>query len=367
MWPNRRVTDLLKIEHPLISAPMAGVSTVRLAAAVCNAGALGSIACATVQPDDAARLIRQLRHKTQRPINVNFFCHRSAKEDAQRERAWSDSFVKYYRELGIDPEPTTARADLPRFDDAMCAVVEYERPEVVSFHFGLPDPALLARVQAAGCRVMSSATTVKEAIWLEALGVDVIIAQGCEAGGHRGMFLHTDLNAAAASQLGTMALVPQIVDAVSVPVIAAGGISDGRGIAASFALGAAGAQLGTAYLLCPEIALPSLQRHVLRSERAYETLLTNVFTGRPARALANRLALEAGPISNAAPDFPLPMEVLRPLRAKAEQQGIMDFTPIWLGQAAPLGREMAATALTIKLVEEAEQSFDQLSQCCPKG
>jgi nitronate monooxygenase len=173
------------------------------------------------------------------------------------------------------------------------------------------------------------------------------------------MFLDADLNTAAASQLGTMAFVPQIVDAVKVPVIAAGGIADGRGIAASFALGAAGVQLGTAFLLCTEAALPTLQRDLLRNERVYETLLTNVFTGRPARALANRLALEAGPISDAAPDFPLPMGMLTPLRAKAEQQGIMDFTPIWLGQASPLGREMTATALTKKLVEEAAQSFDQ--------
>ena len=226
MWPDRRLTDLLEIEHPLVLAPMAGFGTVELAAAVCAAGGLGSISCGPVPPPAAAKTIAELRALTNKPINVNFFSHAPAKADAGRERSWFDRLSAYYRELGIDAEPPPTRVDLPPFGDDMCKVVEDASPDVVSFHFGLPAPALLARIKAAGCRVMASATTVAEARWLEARGVDVVIAQGYEAGGHRGMFLASDLDAALATQSGAMALVPQIVDAVSIPVVAAGGIAD---------------------------------------------------------------------------------------------------------------------------------------------
>jgi len=357
MWPNRRLIDLFKIEYPLVQAPMPGFATVGLAAAVCEAGGLGSIGCATMQPQPAAKTIEELRRLTSKPINVNFFCHARATADAGRERTWHDRLAPYYRELGIDHEPPPPRLDIAPFGDAMCRIVQDTKPEVVSFHFGLPRPALLARVKAAGCHVMSSATTVEEAIWLEARGADAIIAQGYEAGGHRGTFLAADFNTAIASQLGTLALVPQIVNAVSVPVIAAGGIADGRGIAAAFALGAAGTQIGTAYLLCPEAATPSLYREALRHARGDATVLTNVFTGRPARALVNRLVLEVGPITDASPDFPLPMGGLAPVWAKAVQQGSSDFTPFWAGQAAPLASEMPAGALTIKLAKEAMERF----------
>jgi nitronate monooxygenase len=239
--------------------------------------------------------------------------------------------------------------------------VEQVKPEIVSFHFGLPEPALLTRVKAAGCRVMASATTVAEARWLEARGADVIIAQGCEAGGHRGMFLAVNLEGEAASQPSTLPLVPQIADAVRVPIIAAGGIADGRGIAAAFALGAAGVQIGTAYLFCPEAAISPLYRDALRQARADTTVLTDVFTGRPARALSNRLTRELGPLHGTTPDFPTPMLTLAPLRRKAEQQGSREFSPYWAGQAAPLGREMPAEALTRALAEAALERFCQLA------
>ena len=270
-------------------------------------------------PQLVAKTIQELRELTRKPINVNFFCHVQAKSDPDREHAWQVRLLPYYRELGIDYESPQSRLDIPPFGDAMCTVVEDAKPEVVSFHFGLPAPALLARVKAPGCRVMSSATTVEEALWLEAGGVDAIIAQGYEAGGHRGMFLATNLSNAIVSQPGTLPLVPQIVDAVRVPVIAAGGIADGRGIAAAFALGAAGTQLGTAYLLCPEAATPPLYRDALRQARGDATLMTNVFSGRPARILVNRLALGVGPVLDAPLDFPLPMGELQHLRAEAEQ------------------------------------------------
>ena len=281
MWPNRRLIDLLGMEHPIVQSPMAGFSTVELAAAVCDAGALGSIGCGPVSPEIAARTIRQLRGLTSKPINVNFFSHALADATSGQQQVWRDRLSPYYRELGGDPQASSPPTVLPAFGDDMCSVVEQFRPEVVSFHFGLPGPRLLTRVKSAGCRVMSSATTVEEALWLEARGVDVIIAQGHEAGGHRATFLGPDLNRAMASQSGTMALVPQVVDAVRVPVIAAGGIADGRGIAAALMLGAAGTQLGTAYLLCPEAATPPLHRDALRRGAANATVLTNVFTGRP--------------------------------------------------------------------------------------
>jgi nitronate monooxygenase len=359
MWPDWRLIDLFKIEHPLVLAPMAGLGTVKLAASVCHAGGLGSIGCAAMQPQLAAETVKELRKLAKRPINVNFFCHRPAKADAAHEQAWRDRLSPYYSELGIDAEPPPRR-DIAPFGAAMCEIVEETKPEVVSFHFGLPATALVARVKAAGCVIISSATTVKEALWLEAHGADAIIAQGCEAGGHRATFLENNLGRAMASQPGTLALVPQIADAVGVPVIAAGGIADGRGIAAAFALGASGVQIGTAFLRCPEAATPALHRDALRHARDDETVLTNVFSGRPARAVANRLSLELGPLADAAPDFPLPVGELVLLRAAAERRKSTDFTPFWSGQAGALAREMPAEALALQLVTEAIERFKQL-------
>ena len=361
MWPNRRLIDLLGIKHPIVLSPMAGFGTVELAAAVCDAGALGSIGCGPTSPEVAARTIRQLRGLTSKLINVNFFCHVPADATSGEEQGWRDRLSHYYRELGGDPQASSSRTDLPAFGNDMCSVVEQFRPEVVSFHFGLPAPSLLSRVKSAGCRVMSSATTVEEALWLEARGVDVIIAQGYEAGGHRATFLGPDVNRAMASQSGMMVLLPQVVDAVRVPVIAAGGIADGRGIAAALMLGAAGAQIGTGYLLCPEAATPPLHRDALRRAAADATVLTNVFTGRPARALVNRFIREVGPMADAAPAFPIPLAASAPLRILAEQRGSSDFTPLWAGQASRLGREMPAKALTASLVKETMQQFRRLS------
>jgi nitronate monooxygenase len=338
---------------------MAGFGTIELAAAVADAGGLGSIGCATMSPQLAAETIAGLRRLTSKSINVNFFCHDPAKADADRERAWHDRLGRYYGELGI-PCEQQRRLDLAPFGDAMCEVVEDTRPEVVSFHFGLPQGALVARVKAAGCKIVSSATTVGEARWLEQRGVDAVIAQGHEAGGHRGMFLDWSRNGAAASQIGTLALVPQIADCVNVPVIAAGGIADGRGLAAAFALGAAGAQIGTGFLLCPEAATPAQHREAVRHADDHETIVTNVFTGRPARAVVNRLACEIGFLADAVPDFPIPLGELEPLRAAAEQKGSLDFTPLWSGQGAALSREMPAAMLTRIMVTEALERLHRL-------
>lgn len=351
MWPDRRVLDLLGIELPIVQAPMAGACGSAMAIAVGEAGGLGSLPCAMLDAAKVRAEIGVIRQRTAKPINVNFFCHRPPKPDARREAAWRDRLKGYYVEAGLDPGATAPAVNRAPFDAATCEVVEDLRPEVVSFHFGLPQAPLLARVKAAGARVLSSATTAEEARWLEANGCDAIIAQGYEAGGHRGMFLTDDV----ATQAGTFALLPQVVDAVSVPVIAAGGIADGRGIAAAFALGASAVQIGTAYLFTPEATVTELHRAALHSARDDRTALTNLFTGRPARGLVNRLMLEVGPISELAPAFPTAGGALAPLKAKAESAGRADFSSLWSGQAAALGRAMGAGELTVTLAGDAQQ------------
>jgi nitronate monooxygenase len=342
MWPDRRIIDLFKTEFPIVLAPMAGVVDAELVIAAAQGGALGSLPCAMLSPEQAREQINIIRQRVSAPINLNFFCHKAVEPDPKREAAWRQRLAPYYRELGLDPAAPINAANRAPFDAAFCEVVEELKPEIVSFHFGLPDQALLRRVKAAGCIVMSSATIVKEAIWLEENGADVIIAQGAEAGGHRGMFLTDNI----AEQPGTFALVPQVVDAVKVPVIAAGGIADGRGIAAAFALGASGVQIGTAYLRCPESRVSAPARAVLAQAHDGSTVITNVMTGRPARGVANRVMREVGPISPDAPAFPHAATALAPLKAAAEKQGKVDFTNLWAGQAVRMGHEMPATELT---------------------
>jgi nitronate monooxygenase len=342
MWPDRRIIDLFETEFPIVLAPMAGVVDAELVIAAAQGGALGSLPCAMLSPEQAREQINIIRQRVSAPINLNFFCHKAVEPDPKREAAWRQRLAPYYRELGLDPAAPINAANRAPFDAAFCEVVEELKPEIVSFHFGLPDQALLRRVKAAGCIVMSSATIVKEAIWLEENGADVIIAQGAEAGGHRGMFLTDNI----AEQPGTFALVPQVVDAVKVPVIAAGGIADGRGIAAAFALGASGVQIGTAYLRCPESRVSAPARAVLAQAHDGSTVVTNVMTGRPARGVANRVMREVGPISPDAPAFPHAATALAPLKAAAEKQGKVDFTNLWAGQAVRMGREMPATELT---------------------
>jgi len=353
MWPNRRLIELFNIEIPIVQAPVAGAMDWELAAAAAEAGALGSLPCAMLNADQVREQMAKIRAHTRKPINLNFFCHTPPVLSNEREARWRERLAPYYRELGIDPAAPIPSSNRTAFDAAMCDVVEETKPEVVSFHFGLPEPPLLERVKAAGFLVMSSATTAAEARWLEARGVDAVIAQGNEAGGHRGLFLTDDVAGDIAMQAGTFALVPQVVDAVKVPVIAAGGITDARGIAAAFALGAAGAQIGTAYLWCPEAKISGPHRAALKTARDDGTALTNLMTGRPARGIVNRVMREVGPMSDVAPDFPLAAGALAPLRAKAEAQGSGDFSPLWAGQAASLGRALPAGELTKTLAAEA--------------
>lgn len=357
MWPDRRLLELFKTEFPIVLAPMAGVMDADLVIAAAQGGALGSLPCAMLSVEKAREQVNIIRQRVSAPVNMNFFCHKAEDADPKREAQWKHRLADYYRELKLDPAAPVNAANRAPFDAGMCELVEELKPEVVSFHFGLPDQALLKRVKAAGCIVIACATTVKEAIWLEENGADAIIAQGAEAGGHRGMFLTNNI----AEQPGTFALVPQVVDAVKVPVIAAGGIADGRGIAAAFALGAAGVLIGSAYLRCPESKVIAPARIALAQARDDSTVITNVMTGRPARGVANRVMREIGPISPDAPAFPHAATALAPLKAAAEKLGNVDFTNLWAGQAVRLGREMPAAELTRALAGAALLRLGQMA------
>jgi nitronate monooxygenase len=334
---------------PLVQAPMAGAQGPELAVAVCRAGGLGSLPAAMLTPDRLREHIATVRKATDAPFNVNFFCHAEPKPDPEAEARWRNRLQPYYAEAGVDPSAIPAAPARAPFNAGLCAVIEETRPAVVSFHFGLPSADLLQRVKAAGALVLASATTVAEARWLEGHGADAIIAQGREAGGHRGLFLSEDVE----GQPGLMSLLPQVRDAVRLPVVAAGGIADGRGIAAAFALGADGVQIGTAYLRTPESTISSLHRAALANARDDATRLTNVFTGRPARGLLNRFVAEVGPMAKDAPQFPLAAAAAAPLRAAAEKRGSGDFSPLWAGESAALAREESAEAVTHRLWEEA--------------
>jgi nitronate monooxygenase len=337
-----RLQSLLDIELPIIQAPMAGVQGGTLAVAVCNAGGLGSLPTAMLSPDALRKELTVIRAQTAKPFNVNFFCHTPPKPSAERETAWRATLAPYYEELRLDFSMIAERSVRAPFGSEAADVLDEFKPAVVSFHFGLPSAELLARVRGWGSKILSSATTVDEARWLESRGVDAIIAQGFEAGGHRGMFLSEDLS----TQVGTMALVPQIVAAVKTPVIAAGGIADAKGVVAALALGAAGVQVGTAYLLCPEATTSPVHRAALKSDAVRQTAVTNAFTGRPARGIVNRLIREVGPLSAATPAFPLAASAIAPLRTKAESLGSGDFSPLWAGQNASGCKEVPAEQLT---------------------
>jgi len=339
-WPDGRFADLLGSRLPLIQAPMAGAGGVELAVAAIGGGAVGSLPCALLTPEEVRAQVAEVRGRAAGPVNLNFFCHQMpAPAD---DGAWRSLLAPYYDEFGVGP--VDGGAIRRPFDTAMCAAVEQVRPDIVSFHFGLPDAPLLDRVRASGARILGNATTIAEARWLAARGLDAIIAQGWEAGGHAGRFLDTPPE----EQMGLMALVPQIVDAVQRPVIAAGGIADGRGIAAALTLGATAVQIGTAYLHCPESLIRPAHRAALRSDAARHSAFTNMFSGGLARGLPARLTEELGRIRDEAPPFPFASLALAPLAKAAE-----GFAPMWAGQAAGMGHDLSARELTEKLGRDA--------------
>lgn len=337
---------------------MAGASGPEMAQAVNGAGGLGALPCAMLDHDTMRAQIAGLRRGSAKRLNVNFFCHVPQPRDPLRERAWRLRLSPYYSEFDLTPDAAAIAPRRVPFDDAQCEIVEELKPGIVSFHFGLPDQRLLERVKACGNTVMGSATTVAEGVWLSEHGCDVVIAQGYEAGGHRGTFLTEDIG----GQPGTMALVPQLVDAVDLPVVASGGIADGRSIAAAFALGAAAVQVGTAYLLTAEALISGPHRVALQAARDDNTALTNLFSGRPARGLINRLMREIGPLSADVPAFPTAGESLAPLQKRAMASGSAEFSPLWAGQSAALCREMSAAELTRTLARDALNCMQSLTR-----
>lgn len=343
-WRDCRLLDRLGIAAPIVQAPMAGSGGPALAIGALEGGALGSLPCATIPPERIRADVAAVREAARGPINLNFFCHTLPDPATLDDAAWREALAPYYAQFDVGP-PVERPAPRRPFDAALCTLVEEIRPEAVSFHFGLPEQALLERVRATGALILSTATSLAEARWLEARGVDAIIAQGWEAGGHSGRFLPAD----PASYMGGLALIPQMADAVSVPIVAAGGIADARGIAAALLLGASAVQMGTAYLACPESLIAPLHRRLLASELAERTVPTTVFTGRPARALPNRLVAEQGPVHPAAPPFPHAGDALVELR-RVDPAG---FASMWAGQAARLTRPEPARALTERLAREA--------------
>ncbi|ASP98445.1 nitronate monooxygenase [Sinorhizobium meliloti] len=348
-WHDRRILDLVGMELPIIQAPMAGATTLDMVVAAGNAGGLGSLPSAQYSVPQLREELQRFAKLSRKPINVNFFSHVTPTPDPVAQMRWRSQLAPYCVEYGIDPAAPIAGAGRAPFDDGFCEVVEEFRPKVVSFHFGLPERTLVERVKATGAKVFSSATTVQEAVWLEANGVDAVIAMGFEAGGHRGNFLTADMN----TQVGTMALVPQVVDAVAVPVIAAGGIADGRGVAAALMLGASAVQIGTAYLRTPEARIPTSHSLALGKAGDDSTAITNLFTGRPARGVVNRLMRELGPMSDNVPAFPTAGAALSAIRAAAEARGRDDFTNLWSGQAVKLAKAIPAEDLTKSLYEHA--------------
>lgn len=337
----------LNVDRLLLQAPMAGSQGSALALAVCGAGGIGALPAAMLTPEALVQELTALSQGTDRPWNVNFFCHTPPAPDAAREARWREALAPFYAEAGLDISAVPAGAGRVPFSHAVADLVEPFRPPIVSFHFGLPAPDLLARVKGWGSVLLASATTVEEAIWLEAQGVDAVIAQGSEAGGHRGMFLSDDLT----TQVGTFALLPQIAATVQVPVIAAGGIADAAGVRAALALGAAGVQVGTAYLCSDEATTSAIHRAALQSEAARHTALTTLFSGRPARGIVNRVMRELGPLSPAAPAFPTATAAIAPLRAHWEKQGSGDFSPLWSGQNASGCRSAPAADITRDLLK----------------
>ncbi len=341
------LTALIPSRYPLLQAPMASAQGSPLALAVCAAGGVGSLPAAMLSTEALQAELHMLRGQAQGPWNVNFFCHTPPEPDAAAETRWREALRPLYDEAGIDPADVPAGAGRVPFSHAVADVVEPFAPPVVSFHFGLPTPDLLARVKSWGSKVLSSATTVEEALWLQAHGADAVIAQGLEAGGHRGMFLSAELG----TQLGTFALLPQVVRALQIPVLAAGGIADAAGVRAAMALGAAGVQVGTAYLCCPEATTSRLHRDALMSKAARHTELTTLFSGRPARGIVNRLMRELGPLNPATPAFPLATAAVAPLRAHFEKLGRTDCTPLWSGQNASGCQTVPAAEVTAALAD----------------
>lgn len=348
MWPTTRLQDLLGVEHPIVQAPMAGASTPAMAIAAANAGGLGSLGCAMMSADEVRAVAAEVAAGTNRAVNFNFFVHPAPDLTQYDFAPMQAALAPFYEEYGLGAPPPPQPGPGGVTEGALEALLEIA-PKVVSFHFGLPAPHAVEALKSAGVRLIGNATSVAEARALEAGGMDVIIAQGAEAGGHRGAFI----GAPHENDMGAMALVPLIVDAVRVPVIAAGGIFDGRGVAAAFMLGASGAQIGTAFLRTPESAVSPLHKRALAESADNATRLTRLFTGRPARSIRNRLVDELSAHEGEAAPFPAQRGLTAPLAKAAAAQGKADFMPLWSGQGGTRAREAGTAEVFAGICAEA--------------
>lgn len=375
-WRDLRVAQRLGLRVPLLQSPMAGVQASALAIAVSYAGGLGAIPCALMSVDAVRAHVQNFRKATNAPLNLNFFCHTLPPGNATADKQWQDILRPYYQEYGIEMPDLAATKDALRmpFDDKSVQLVRELTPEVISFHFGLPCPRLLNSVKDTGAFIISSATTVREALWLEERGCDAVIAQGLEAGGHRGVFLSNTKEQNYSSncqyrnssmdfpqQTNTLSLVSQLVNAVNVPVIAAGGIGDARGILAAQRLGAAAVQMGTVFLLADEATTSTLHRNVLKraanatENEIPETAITNIFSGRPARGFMTRVMQDLGPMCAAAPEFPTAGTLLENLRLAAEAKGETAFSPMWSGQSPNFAFEQSATTILRSIIQDLDE------------
>lgn len=339
---TQNVTALLQhLQYPVFQAPMAGSQDSRLAIAVSDAGGLGALPCAMLSAAQVVGQLEQIRARPGRLVNVNFFSHNPPESSDEDQEQWLDTLLPYFKELNADPGSVAAGAGRQPFSREYLEAVAPFKPEVVSFHFGLPEYHLLAPIKAWGGVVASSATTLQEGLWLQANGADLVIAQGLEAGGHRGHFLRADLE----QQLSTNQLVKGLVQCLDIPVVAAGGISTPEQVSEALQMGAMAVQIGTGFLLSPEAKTSALHRAALKTEMTRNTAITNLFSGRPARGMVNRLMAELGPMSDKTPDFPLATNGIAPLRSAAEKEGSWDFSPLWAGEGASRCREQAAADL----------------------
>lgn len=350
MFASSRIPDLFGVEVPILQAPMAGAQNAVMAIDVSNAGALGALPCGTNTPAQALAEAKAFRVGSGRSMNMNFFCHDAVLPETESLSLWHAALADQYAAYGVDAPKIDPTIPFHPFGPEKCEVVEAIRPEVVSFHFGLPSPSLLKRVRATGVKIICTATTIAEALFLETEGVDAIIAQGVEAGGHRGMFLSNDIS----RQMGTFALVRGISERVQCPVIAAGGIADGKGIAAAFRLGAEAVQIGTRFLKTPASIISDHHRALLEADHPPETALTNVFSGRPARSFVNRAVADIGPMNPSAPPFPLAGGGLKPLVSGNEGS---EFSSLWAGQASSIGAAMPVSELVALLVSETTEAL----------
>jgi nitronate monooxygenase len=350
IWPDTRLCELLDIEHPIIQAPMAGASTAEMAAVAANAGGMGSLGCAMMTAEGVLAVAAKTRELSNRALNLNFFCHKTPQVDKTRARAARKRLQSWFDKLDAGDMPEVAESNFP-FNAQICEAVLEASPKVASFHFGLPDEALVQKLKDAGIIILSSATSAVEARWLAGRGADAIIAQGAEAGGHNGWFLPRIGDVA-----GTMALVPRVVDAVDCPVIAAGGIADGRGIAAAFALGAAGVQIGTAFLATPESAVSDIHKQTLAAATGDDTQFSQAFSGRDARTIVNDYAYEMADVKDW-PDFPLMNSLTAPLRAASAKAGRPDAVSLWAGQGAGLVQQSTTGEVFEILVKQAQTAL----------